>query len=89
MLDQLTTSVVLLHAAGWGNDEPWFWIWRLGMFIFWIFLFFLFFWVFRRWSWGWRHEISGTERARGILAERFARGEISAEEYHQRLDQLK
>jgi putative membrane protein len=31
---------------------------------------------------------SGIERARGILAERYARGEINGEEYRERLEQL-
>jgi len=31
---------------------------------------------------------SGVERARGILAERYARGEVSGEEYRERLDEL-
>ena len=31
---------------------------------------------------------SGTDRARDILAERFARGELSGEEYRQRLSEL-
>lgn len=31
----------------------------------------------------------GSDRAKGILAERFARGEISGEEYRERLDQLR
>ena len=35
-----------------------------------------------------RHERSGGERARDILAERYARGEIDGEEYRGRLDQL-
>ncbi len=87
MLNQLVTSAVLLHADGWAYDSSWFWVWRLGMFVFWIVLLFVIFWSSRHW--GWRRELSGVERARGILAERFARGEISAEEYHQRLDQLK
>ena len=88
MLDQLATSAVLLHADGWSHDEPWFWVWRLGMFIFWVVLIGLAVWWIRR-AGGWRRELSGVEQARGILAERFARGEISAEEYRQRLDQLK
>ena len=33
-------------------------------------------------------ERSGLERARDILAERYARGEISADEYRERLGQL-
>ncbi len=32
---------------------------------------------------------SGMERARDILAERYARGEITGEEYRERLEQLK
>jgi putative membrane protein len=33
-------------------------------------------------------ERSGVERARGILAERYARGEVTGEEYRERLDEL-
>lgn len=33
-------------------------------------------------------ERSGIERAREILAERYARGEVSSEEYRERLDQM-
>ena len=32
--------------------------------------------------------IDGTKRAQGILADRFARGEIDTEEYRERLDEL-
>jgi uncharacterized membrane protein len=32
--------------------------------------------------------MSGVERARGILAERYARGEIDGDEYRERLAQL-
>jgi putative membrane protein len=35
-----------------------------------------------------RGERSGLERAREILAERYARGELSGEEYRARLDEL-
>jgi putative membrane protein len=35
-----------------------------------------------------RRERSGVERATDILAERYARGELSAEEYGERLDEL-
>jgi putative membrane protein len=35
-----------------------------------------------------QREPSGVERAIGILAERFARGELSGEEYRERLDEL-
>jgi putative membrane protein len=33
-------------------------------------------------------EDSGIDRARGILAERYARGEVGVEEYRERLDEL-
>jgi putative membrane protein len=36
-----------------------------------------------------RRERSGIERARDILADRYARGEITGEEYRERLDQLR
>jgi putative membrane protein len=35
-----------------------------------------------------RRERTGVERARDILAERYARGEVSGEEYRERLDEL-
>jgi putative membrane protein len=36
-----------------------------------------------------RRELSGSERAREILAERYASGELTGEEYRERLDQLR
>jgi putative membrane protein len=39
----------------------------------------------RRWR---RPESGGLDRAREILAERFARGELSSDEYRERLAQL-
>jgi len=41
----------------------------------------------RRWSGG--QPRNGADRARDILAERFARGEIAADEYRERLEQLR
>ena len=35
------------------------------------------------------HQPSGMDRARDILAERYARGEITGEEYRERLEQLR
>jgi putative membrane protein len=34
-------------------------------------------------------ERSGAERAREVLAERYARGELTTEEYRERLEQLR
>jgi putative membrane protein len=86
-MDTLMSSVIVLnHTAGWEHGEYW-WIGRLGMLLFLIVLIGLLFWWMRRNAWR-HHEPSGVERARGILAERFARGEIDAEEYRERLSQL-
>ena len=83
-------NVILAQPLLWhehGDLGGWWWLWRLGMFVFWIVLFgfFFFFWTRRC---GWRRERTGVERARDILAERYALGEISIEEYRERLTQL-
>jgi putative membrane protein len=85
-------SALVLAQPGFGSDgEPWdngWWVvWRIGMLLFWIVVIGLAFWWFRRS--GWRRQPTGTERARDILAERFARGEITADEYHERLEQIR
>jgi putative membrane protein len=36
-----------------------------------------------------RREPSGTERARDILGERYARGDLTGDEYRERLEQLR
>lgn len=45
-------------------------------------------WRNRGAGWGRWSAVSATQRARDILAERYARGEISTEEYRDRLEQL-
>jgi putative membrane protein len=92
----LTQIVPLLtETAGyhWAHDGGW-WPWAPAFFGFWILLLAAIAvtaWLITRR--GTRQqavatEPSGVERARGILAERFARGEISAEEYDNRLSHL-
>ena len=83
-----STALVVAHTPGWENGGGgYWWIGRLVMLVFWIVLIFTAIWWFRRSAW--RREPSGIERARGVLAERYARGEINTEEYHERLEQLK
>lgn len=86
-MDVLTGIVAVAgHPEHWGGG---WWIARIVMFVFWIVVIALLFrFVIRPWRWGYR-EPSPLDRARGILAERYARGEIDAEEYRQRLDQLR
>ena len=77
----------VLATVGDGNRDFWF-FWPLIP-LFWILVvvFVLRFVVFRgRRGWS---EPSPMDRARGILAERFARGEIDAEEYRRRSDDLR
>jgi putative membrane protein len=54
----------------------------------WLALFGFAIWFFATRGRRWRHP-SGIERARDILSERYARGEITGEEYRERLEQLR
>jgi putative membrane protein len=92
MMGSLMTAAVLLQADGVGMDHVgpwgggWWWVWRLVMLIFWLVVGALVVrWFVRS---GRRAERSGFDRAADILAERYARGEITVEEYRERLDQL-
>ena len=85
-------ATVAAHPVGWGwgwGPGPWFLIFPL----FWLGVIALFFAVGARrrrqyWAeggWGPQRGVSG---ARGVLAERFARGEIDEAEYRARLEVL-
>ena len=63
---------------GWWIVAPFFWLLWIGLIATIVFL------VFRR-----RSRWSGNDRAKAILAERFARGEISSDELRERLDALR
>ena len=72
-------AVTVLTWTGWGGG-PWF----LFFPVLWIALILGAFFLFRG-----RRERWGTHSAESVLAERYAKGEISADEYRQRLDVLK
>ena len=78
--------ITLLASSSDWHGHGWFWFWPLVP-LFWFFMFFLFlrvfFWRGRRGPWGYR----GPD-ARAILAERYARGEITHDEYRERLGHL-
>jgi putative membrane protein len=72
----------ILAGAGWGGagGGPWFLLFPL----FWIALFVGAFFLFRG-----RRERWHTHSAEEVLGERYAKGEITADEYQQRLDVLR
>ena len=77
------TTLIATHADGWGNGPgPWALI-PLTFLLLWIAVIAFAVWRFRRgapWS---RHS------GQSVLAERYARGDITAEEYRERRDVLK
>jgi putative membrane protein len=83
----MTTTLVLANALANSGDWEHGWaLWPL-MWVFWIALVTLGVWlVMRRMR---PSEAGGLDSARRILAERYARGEISSEEYRERLEQLR
>jgi putative membrane protein len=75
-------ALTLLAGTAGDGDHGWWVVWPL----FWVAVIVGLVWFFtRRRGPG---ERSGTDRARDILAERFARGELSVEEYRERQAQL-
>jgi putative membrane protein len=78
-----------LFASSDGHWHHWFWFWPLVP-LFWLLVFFLFlrffFWRGRRGPWGYYGPREPAARA--ILAERYARGDITYDEYRERLGHL-
>lgn len=89
-MDNAVALLVLADGSGsWhGGDGEWWWIGRTVVTVVWIVLAVLAVrWlVFGRGRW---ERMSGMERARGVLAERYARGEIDAQEYEERAKRLR
>jgi putative membrane protein len=78
----MTALLATIAADHWGHGPGW---WVLVPLLFWGTIIFLFFTRFRRWGRfgpSWR---SGE----AVLAERYARGEIDADEYRNRLAVLR
>lgn len=67
-------------SRGEGGDHAWWPLWLL----FWLAVLGTIAWVVLR-----RSRDSGGDRAREILAERYARGELSTDEYKERLEGLR
>jgi len=91
--------VVADPGDGWGHMgnggwSGWMWLWGTAMVLFWIAVIAGAAWLAVRAATSHRTrtpspETPELERAREILAERYARGEISTEEYDERLAKLR
>lgn len=81
----LTTLTPLLadHAGHW--EHGWWPLWPL----LWLAVLGTIVWLVTRRRRGGDGRGGGADRAREILAERFARGEIAGDEYRERLEQLR
>jgi putative membrane protein len=72
---------------GWGPGSGWGWLWGPIVLLGWVALIATVVWFVARSARS--PERSGLERARDVLAERYARGELTTEEYRERLEQLR
>ena len=74
------------HMGGWGGG--WMWLWGLAMMALFVVLIV---WLVRAGTGGWQGQRPSdpTDRAREVLAERYAKGELTTEEYRERVDQLR
>ncbi len=86
----ITVALLAQHGDGWwdhmsGTGGGWMWLWGTLMMLTWVAVIAAAVWLVAR-SLG-----SGraSSRAREILDERYARGELSTEEYRERLEQLR
>ena len=90
----MTVSHVLPELLGFGTDgwrHGWgpggWWLWGPIVLLLWVGLIATVVWFVARSARS--PERSGVERARDVLAERYARGELTTEEYRERLEQLR
>lgn len=70
------------HMDGWGGG--WMWLWGSLMMLSWVAIIAVAVWFLRR-----QRDSGGTSRARDILDERYASGELSSDEYQERLKHLR
>ena len=84
------TLAVLAQGDGWGRmhgwDGGWMWLWGSLMMLTWVAIVAAAVWLVLR---SIRGGGDGSRRAREILDERFASGELTPEEYRERKDALR
>jgi putative membrane protein len=81
----LFTALSLMSTDGGDGPHGW---WPLWMLV-WVAVFATIVWLLVQRRRGRGREGDPLDRARGVLAERFARGEIGPDEYRERLEQLR
>ena len=74
------------HMDGWGGG--WMWLWGTLMMFSWVAIIAGAVWLITRNRDTSGGQVSGS-RARDILDERYARGELTTDEYRERVDQLR
>lgn len=80
---------VLAHPGPYNGGPGGWWLGGPVMFLIWIAIIFLLFRFVFRGGCRWQHEPRPSDRGRDILAERYARGEIDADEYRERSEMLR
>ncbi len=83
----LSVLSALLAFRGDGWRHGWGWLWGPIVLLGWVAVIATVGWFLVRSARP--GERSGVDRARDVLAERYARGELSTEEYRERLEQLR
>ncbi|MGI5204474.1 SHOCT domain-containing protein [Spirillospora sp. CA-108201] len=95
MLTTLATQAAAMHPGGWHDgDAPAFWpVFPITFGLFWLAVLGTAFYLIRRrmhdGAAAARAAADPMTRARSVLAERFARGEIDEDEYHVRMSALR
>jgi putative membrane protein len=82
-MNMTVATLVASHADDW--EHGWWPIWPL----LWLAVIVTVVWLIKRRHWTAARPQNGVDRARDILAERYARGEITSDEYRERLEQLR
>jgi putative membrane protein len=85
----VSSALLACGDGGWWPGGGWGWLWGPIALLAWAAVIAAVGWYAVRRTRPGEGERSGVERAGDVLAERYARGELSTEEYQERRDQLR